>query len=230
MSALLVELPPDLRPEARVPGGCSPLGPALREPRATIYVNSWAESRQCATALPGRPRRIFLAALDYMEMGWAVLRPVALAAEDVFAQGTLWTREAEVASTFLLVDVVELFRTIAFGRQDRVPGYTPHRFTAARYHGAVSEAERVQRRFHAIALGTCNPAFPDTLRSLVRNALQEYDRWVAGLPRIMAPVYAYDLREDSGMPPLRWGMGRLRGVVRQPRQRRAGREADRRAS
>jgi hypothetical protein len=188
------------------------LGPAEREPRWTIYVSSWVAARECAAVLPRRLRRLYGECLDYMEAGWAIMRTVALAAEDTLAEKSFPPDTYHVC-TFIEAELVDIYRGVAFARRDRVPGYTPE----YGLHGdwdAVTEAEYAQRLFHILGLAAGNPSCPPRIREVVPLALLAFDRWLEGLPRIMAPVYECETRELRGMPLLQWEMGRLRGAVR----------------
>jgi hypothetical protein len=193
----------------------SGLGRAEREPHRTIYSEAWDEARECVAALPGRLGRVYRECLDYMEAGWAILRPVGIAAEDTLANGGD-SRSTYHTCTFIDVEIVDLFRYVAFGRRDRVPGFTPE-YGYAGSCEVLTDAEEVQRFLHVLGLAAANPECSALIRDAMAPALPAFDRWVAGVPRMMRPVYASEAREVYGLPPLRWAVGRLRGTV--PRRR-----------
>jgi len=200
------------------------LGPAEREPCYTIYCEPWQEARRCAARLPLRLRRIQDAVLEYIEEGWAILRPVTLAAEDALGDSAARTREAVHVCTFIEAELTDLFRGLAFQQRDRVPGFTPM-FSHGPCSEAVEEAEYVQRLFHVVALGACDPAFPRQVGDVIGPALAAFDGWVEGWPRVVAALDACEARGPHFRHQRSYAAGLLRNVS--TRARFAHRRTDR---
>ena len=163
------------------------IGPE-REPHYTIYGSAWDDARARVDALPTPELRgTYAGLLDYVEAGWAILRPLQREAETILAWRRSHADPATAVAAYVDGDVTDEWRGIAFRCRDAVPGLEGAAQELAAYCPA-DEAESVLRYLLVLGMASGDPCFPVGLQSLVPGAVEAFRQWVEGFPAVLAPV------------------------------------------
>jgi len=183
------------------------------EPKYALYTEDWEDARKrIALLVSERQRRTFSALLDHMEAGWAIIRPLQLAADRI-ADGKVfsWTAVAEVAA-FVEGDPTGLFRTVAQSCCAAVPGAGSciGHFSA---EDVLSESEQIVRYLRLLRLASAHPEFPPELSELVGDACAALQRWLDELPPVLDPVDEMVALAEAGKSPIRFAPVALRVLL-----------------
>ena len=172
------------------------LRPDAGEPVATLYTSQWREARECASRLRRTEAgRRFARLLDHHERGWALVRPLALAAEE--ARG--WTTGSDAASAlyrFAEVDIVDLYRHNAFRCADMV--LAPRGGDDFPSTDDVdAETDAFYRYVQLLRLASAHPLAPPEFR-VFADHLAGLDAWYADFAGVFAPAAEAFHRRQAG--------------------------------
>ena len=180
------------------------------EPKYTLSTEDWVDARKRISLLVSeRQRRTFSALLDHMEAGWAIIRPLQLAADRI-ADGKVlsWTAAEEVAA-FMEGDPTDLFRAVAQGCCAAIPGADTciGPFFA---EDVQCDSEQIVRYVRLLRLASAHPEFPLELAALIGDACAAFQQWLDGLPPVLAPVDELVALAEVGTASIRFAPAAIR--------------------
>lgn len=180
------------------------------EPKYTLYTEDWEDARKRISLLVSeRQRRTFSALLDHMEAGWAIIRPLQLAADRI-AEGKdfSWTAAEEVAA-FMEGDPTDLFRAVAQGCCAAVPGADAciGSFFA---EDVQCDSEQIVRYVRLLRLASAHPEFPPELAELIDDACLTLQQWLDDLPPVLDPVDELVALAEAGTASIRFAPAAIR--------------------
>jgi hypothetical protein len=180
------------------------------EPKYTLYTEDWEDARKRISLLVSeRQRRTFSALLDHMEAGWAIIRPLQLAADRI-AEGRVlaWSAAAEIAA-FVEADPTDRFRAIAQSCCAAVPGADAciGHFSA---DDVLSESEQTVRYLRLLRLASAHPEFPPELAEVIDDVCTALQRWLDELPPVLNPVDELVALAEAGKAAIRFAPAAIR--------------------
>jgi len=168
---------------------------ASKEPEWTIYSAAWDEARSEAGRLSPAPyAAAYVAVLDFLEAGWAILRPLPLACEAIMRGPDEVPEMAAEVDAYVDADLIDCFRGIAFcWRDELVSPDGPHRSLL----DTRSEAEYNLRLLRILAMGAENPAMPALIRPLLAPMVKAFAAWVDGFGPVVDAVLAVEDEDEE---------------------------------
>lgn len=160
------------------------------EPAHTIYVERWRDARRRVVGVAGdAPRALLLSALDYVEAGWVHVRELQRWYDENTDRAIGWHDDYAQILHFIDGDVVDVFRTIADGVAQLVPGYPEWEANAD--PGSVDGDIDVFRRYLTLFLLAVEHA-PDAepMRDIARAAGSGLAGWCTEMAVLVNAIEA----------------------------------------
>lgn len=156
------------------------------EPRHTIYVDRWRKALARVRLLEGEQRRLFAELLAHVDTGWRHVRQLQLEVERLATPSAKHVQIGDVL-TFIDVDVVDLYREIAFDAADLVPGWDGWA-QAADPGNMDGDATLFMRYMSMLRLAAASDELPRQLRDVSTEVWAELQGWEAGFTRLLRSI------------------------------------------
>ncbi|HEX2079863.1 MAG TPA: hypothetical protein VHG08_19255 [Longimicrobium sp.] len=154
------------------------------EPLSTIYGAQWQAARQRVEDLDPMTRRLLGRMLDLVEEGWTAALELQRWYENDPARA-LETDDYGHLLEFVDADVIDLFRTIAAGIAELVPGKAGWE-AEADPEGVESEIDEFMRYMTVLRLAVQAGGVPDAFRALVVSVAERLAGWGDELAAVVA--------------------------------------------
>jgi hypothetical protein len=195
----LGSLPQSLEPPDSAPVPVVPPIPPLddltdgAEPLYTIYRTGWYAARERAHAA-GEQRRMLVGLLDAVEAGWLAVRDL----QHWFDSNGERARQKDAYGhllAFISGDLVDVYRELAAGVADLVPGWDGWEWEADP-DGVFGDVDTFERYMALLNLAAQSAEAPEPFTALVASVAERVAGLGSGVSAIVAELWKADDRED----------------------------------
>lgn len=162
------------------------IGRGMAEPGVTIYSALWRRARErAARTRPSRGGTVWRRLLDHQECGWEYVRPLARAVEAAERRDVEAVAPAGAMYRFTDMDIVDLYRYIAFRCADMV--LAPYGSDLPSADDIDGDVDAFHRNVSLIRLASVHRLAPPEFRALADHA-EGLDGWYAEFPGVFTPA------------------------------------------
>jgi hypothetical protein len=168
------------------------------EPLSTIYGAQWQAARQRVEDMDPMTRRLLGRMMELVEQGWTAALELHRWYENDPARA-LETDDYGHLLEFVDADAIDLFRTIAVGVAELVPGKTGWE-AEADPEGVEGEIDEFRRYMTVLRLAVQANGVPDAFRAVVLSVAERLAGWGDELAAVVA---AWGTELESRVPAIR---------------------------